>query len=188
MRIDINWLIDWYLFCLTDIMSCQSTPLILASVYGLESHRRIYYIYVYKYWFLVFNRKKPSRFHWISVVFSYIPRVIWKYLPFETLYFNWQINTVQYYSLNPSTNSMNRILQKCMWFINYNGKPSLLLHVWQSMVYGSRGNTLSLMSALYLWATLRCGVIGCLGNLVWDVRGFPRAPSTESVVYDSVGA
>ena len=28
------------------------------------------------------------------------------------------------------------------------------------------GNTLSLMSALYLWATLRCGVIGCHGNLV----------------------
>ena len=28
------------------------------------------------------------------------------------------------------------------------------------------GNTLSLMSALYLWATLVCGVFGCHGNLV----------------------
>ena len=28
------------------------------------------------------------------------------------------------------------------------------------------GNTLSLMSALYLWATLGCGVFGCHGNLV----------------------
>ena len=28
------------------------------------------------------------------------------------------------------------------------------------------GDTLSLMSALYLWATLGCGVFGCLGNLV----------------------
>ena len=50
------------------------------------------------------------------------------------------------------------------------------------------GNTLSLMSALYLWATLGCGVFGCHGNLVWHVRGFPGAPSTESVVDYSVGA
>ena len=28
------------------------------------------------------------------------------------------------------------------------------------------GNTLSLMSALYLWATLGCGVFGCYGNIV----------------------
>ena len=50
------------------------------------------------------------------------------------------------------------------------------------------GNTLSLMSALYLWATLGGGVFGCHGNLVRDVRGFPGAPSTESVTNDSVGA
>ena len=30
----------------------------------------------------------------------------------------------------------------------------------------SAGNTLSLMSALYLWATLGCGVFGCHGILV----------------------
>ena len=54
------------------------------------------------------------------------------------------------------------------------------------------GNTLSLMSALYLWVTLGCDLFGCHGNLVWDVWGalyrFPGAPSTESVANESVGA
>ena len=33
-------------------------------------------------------------------------------------------------------------------------------------VYVSRGKALSLLSALYFWATLRCGVFGCHGILV----------------------
>ena len=47
---------------------------------------------------------------------------------------------------------------------------------------------LSLMSVLYLWVTLGCDVFGCHGNLVWDVRGFPGASSTESVANEGVGA
>ena len=49
---------------------------------------------------------------------------------------------------------------------------------WSTFVLGGGGNvtfhgntvpagdTLSLISALYLWATLGCGVFGCHGNLV----------------------
>ena len=49
------------------------------------------------------------------------------------------------------------------------------LYMWHSMVYRSRGNTLSLISALYLWATLGCDVVCCQGILAWYVRGLPSA-------------
>ena len=45
----------------------------------------------------------------------------------------------------------------------------------------SRGNPLSLMSVLYLWAS-------CHGILVWPVRGSPSAPSMESVAHHALCA
>ena len=52
----------------------------------------------------------------------------------------------------------------------------------------SRGNPLSLMSVLYLWATLGCGVFSCHGILVWPVRGSTSAPSIQSVAHHAVCA
>ena len=40
---------------------------------------------------------------------------------------------------------------------------------------GFRGNTLSLASAQYFWASVGCGVIGCQGILAWYVRGLLEA-------------
>ena len=53
---------------------------------------------------------------------------------------------------------------------------SNMVYMWHSMVYRSRGNTLSLISALYLWASVGCDVVCCQGILAWYVRGLPGAP------------
>ena len=47
----------------------------------------------------------------------------------------------------------------------------------------SRGNHLSLVSVMHLWATLGCGVFSCRSNLVWPVRGSLGAPSMKSVAH-----
>ena len=54
-------------------------------------------------------------------------------------------------------------------------------------IYGSRGNPLSLISVVYLWATLGC-VFSCHGILVWPVRGSLGAPSMKSVGHRAVCA
>ena len=55
-------------------------------------------------------------------------------------------------------------------------------------IYSSRGNPLSLMSSMHLWATLGCGMFSCHGNLVWLVRGALDAPSVKSVAYHALCA
>ena len=50
------------------------------------------------------------------------------------------------------------------------------------------GITLSLVSAMHLWATLGCGVFSCHSNLVWPVRGALDAPSVKSVAHGAVCA
>ena len=51
------------------------------------------------------------------------------------------------------------------------------MFLWHSMVYRSRGNTLSLISALYLWASVGCDVVCCQGILAWYVRGLLQGAS-----------
>ena len=55
-------------------------------------------------------------------------------------------------------------------------------------IYGSSGNPLSLISVVYLWATLGCGMFSCHGILVWPVRGHLGAPSMKSVAHRAVCA
>ena len=55
-------------------------------------------------------------------------------------------------------------------------------------IYSSRGNPLSLMSVIYLWATLGCGVFSCHGILVWPIRGSLGAPFMKSVAHRAVCA
>ena len=50
-------------------------------------------------------------------------------------------------------------------------------------IYSYRGNPLSLVSVMYLWATLGCDVFSCHSNLVWPVRGSLGAPSMKSVAH-----
>ena len=50
------------------------------------------------------------------------------------------------------------------------------------------GITLSMVSAMHLWATLGCGVFSCHSNLVNHIRGSMSAPSVKSVAHWAVCA
>ena len=52
----------------------------------------------------------------------------------------------------------------------------------------SRGNHLSSVSVVHVWATLRCGMFSCHGSPVWPVRGALDSPSVKSVAYHAVCA
>ena len=55
-------------------------------------------------------------------------------------------------------------------------------------IYVYRGNPLSLISVMHLWATLGCGMFSCHCNLVWPVRGALDPPSVKSVAHRAVSS
>ena len=75
---------------------------------------------------------------------------------------------------------------KCVWPMKINVICTVCDIPWY--IYVSRGNPLSLVSVMHLWATLGCGVFSCHSNLVNHVRGSMSAPSVKSVAHRTVCA